>query len=202
MATINGIYVHITSESINRGIESSTHPVENGVDITDHVKREPISLSISGLIVGENAADILNRLKWLQSQGSIISYIGRNICSNMQIQSFNTSHPNTVWGGCKFDMELKEVRIAGSSYTGEDNDISTKALTKGATKQLEDNKTSGEKVYHTVQKGDTAWYLGEKKYKSYGSSVEFITQNNSDAVPDGDWTKLQEGTKLWVYTKK
>ena len=38
MALINGIYIHVTNESINTEAEASEHSIENGSDITDHIK--------------------------------------------------------------------------------------------------------------------------------------------------------------------
>lgn len=62
------------------------------------------------------ANDILTKLKELHKKGSLVKYSGRNSISNLQIQSFNTSHPYTNAGGADFDMSLKEVRMAKSSY--------------------------------------------------------------------------------------
>ena len=89
------------------------------MEITSTIRREPLELSISGKIVdvnGKSASDILSELYELQKKGSLISYVGRNSCQNMQIQSFSTAHPHTNAGGADFDMTLKEVRIAKSAY--------------------------------------------------------------------------------------
>ena len=50
MALINNNYVLAENESITYESESTSHPVEKGIDITDHVQRKPIILSISGVI--------------------------------------------------------------------------------------------------------------------------------------------------------
>ena len=119
MALINNIYVFIEDEDISRDTEISQHPVEKGLPTTDIVRAKPKSISISGKIVdigSTTAATIIEKIEKLRTSGSLIDYKGRNICGNYQIKSFNTSHPNTVWGGAKFDMELVEVRIAKSAY--------------------------------------------------------------------------------------
>lgn len=119
MALLNNLYIFVESEDAKYDIESSTHPVEKGIELTDSIRKKPISISLTGKIVDTGnvkASEILSKIKKLQSSGSLVKYSGRNIVNNLQIQSFNTSHPNTVWGGCDFDMELKEVRIAKSSY--------------------------------------------------------------------------------------
>ena len=34
MALINNLYVHVIEENVTSGVESTTHPVEKGLDIT------------------------------------------------------------------------------------------------------------------------------------------------------------------------
>ena len=119
MAIINGLYIHVVDESVDREVESTSHPVENGVPTTDTVKAKARSISLSGKIVdypGMKAAQVLSKLtSWMES-GSLIEYHGRNIYSSMQITSFNTVHPNTNNGGADFNMTLTQVRIAKSAY--------------------------------------------------------------------------------------
>lgn len=204
MALINdSLYVFVEKEDVKRGIEAVTHPVEKGIDITDHVRRNPVTLIISGEIVGENAADILSQITKAHQTGALVSYVGRNTIKNAQIVVFDTGHPNNIWGGCSFNMEIKEVRIAKSAYTEQNVTTTTKATTSAGTQQKQDNSETGKKVYHTVKSGETAYYLGEKVYKSQGSSMSFIMTNNPNAPKvNGDWTTLQVGTKLHVYNKK
>ena len=52
MALINGIYVHVTKESVSREADVSAHSAEEGIDITDTVRVKPKELSITGKIVG------------------------------------------------------------------------------------------------------------------------------------------------------
>ena len=203
MALINDLYVFVDKEDVNRGIDTVTHPVEEGIDITDHVRRNPISISLSGEIVGESAADILSQIAQIHSTGAMVSYVGRNTMKNAQIVKFDTGHPKTIWGGCSFTMEIKEVRVAKSAYVEDNVTVTkTKATTSAGTQQKQTNSTA-KKAYHTVKSGETAWYIGEKLYKAQGSSLDFIVKNNPDAPKvKGDWTTLQVGTKLYVYDKK
>ena len=201
MALINDLFIFVKDEDVKRGIQTVTHPVEKGIDITDHVRRDPVTISISGEIVGENAADILSQLTKAHQTGVLVKYVGRNIIKNAQIVSFDTSHPNTIWGGCSFTMEIREVRIAKSAYVEQNVTTNTKATTSTGTQQKQSNSTST-KVYHTVKAGETAYSIGEM-YKAQGSSMNFIMQNNPSAPKvKGDWTTLQVGTKLYVYDRK
>ena len=58
MALVNGIYVHVTDESVDRGVTRASHSVETGIDITDTVKPEAIKVSLSGEIVDYDATII------------------------------------------------------------------------------------------------------------------------------------------------
>jgi hypothetical protein len=205
MALINNLYVFVEDENLNEDVESTTHPVEKGSNITDHTQRMPVQLSISGKIVdvkGQKASDILSKIKQLKNSGSLITYSGRNALSNMQIQSFSTSHPNTNWGGCNFDMTLKEVRIAKPAYTAQ------KKKNSGGTQQVD--KGENKNVYHTVKKGDCIWNLVTKQYKSlepkYSKIMDkcnwVLKQNPSAFSRKGDFTTLQIGKKILIGYRK
>ena len=202
MATINGLYVFVKDENVEQGVDSAAHAVERGLDLTDHVRRKPLQLTLTGEIVGPNAASIRSQLAELMFAGTRVTYSGRTYGGNLQIQSFKTEHPYTIKGGMSFNMTLKEVRLAESPYQAPaDGATATKATARAGTQQVEEN--AGGKVYHTVKAGETAWALGEKVYKSKGSSVAFIMEHNPDAPrKKGDWSTLPVGAVLHVYTRK
>lgn len=112
MAYINGINIWVKNEKVNYNITTVSHPVETGIDITDHILKEPLELSITGKIVGENAADLLAKIRKIQEEGQLVSYEGRNRAENFQIVDFGTTQDYTITGGCDFDMTLRQVRVA------------------------------------------------------------------------------------------
>lgn len=204
MALINNNYVLAETESISYESESTSHPVEEGIDITDHVQRKPITLSISGIISdtsNKKSSDIVENIKKLQNSGSLIKYVGRISLGNMQIQSFNTDYQYKNWGGCAFDLQLKEVRIASSAYDA----AKSKALAKQASSQ-QVSQGNNSKVYHTVKKGDCVWNLVTKQYKdlkpSYSNTMDkcnwVMSQNQSAFSRKGDFGTLQIGKQLYV----
>lgn len=207
MAIINGIYVFVSDESLSHDVEITSHPVETGIDVADHLKRVPIQLSISGKIVdygGRKASDILADLKLLQTSGSIITYTGRNAVSNVQIQSFSTTHPYTNAGGCDFSMTLKEVRFANPAYDPSKNNINN-----AGTQQIE--KGENENVYHTVKKGDCVWALVitgpykslEPRYSKPMDKCNWVMDKNPNAFSrKGDFRTLQIGEKILVGYRK
>lgn len=204
MALINNNYVLAENESITYESESTSHPVEKGIDITDHVQRKPIILSISGVISdtkNKKSTEIVENIKKLQNSGSLIKYVGRISLGNMQIQSFNTNYEYKNWGGCAFDLELKEIRIANSAFDA----AKSKALAKQASSQ-QVSQGNNSKVYHTVKKGDCVWNLVTKQYKdlkpTYSKTMDkcnwVMSQNPSAFSRKGDFGTLQIGKKLYV----
>lgn len=154
MALLNNLYIFVETENVSNNIESSTHPVETGIDITDSIRKKPVEISLTGKIVdtgSTKATDIEKKIKNLQNSGSLIKYSGsrNNIFSNLQIQSLQTDSSNETWGGYVFSMTLKEVRIAKSSYNAKANEKTTATKTD-TTKEIEIGSTvvfKGGKVY-------------------------------------------------------
>ena len=106
-------------EDISKSVESTSHPVEEGLPLTDTTKLNQTTLSISGKIVnveGMSADDALDKIIAIQKNRTLANYVGRNNCNKMLITSFSYSSPNTNNGGRDFNMELKEVRIPKKAY--------------------------------------------------------------------------------------
>lgn len=181
MALINDYYVFVQDEDVQRGIRASEHPVETGLSLTDSVRREPVVIKIKGEIVGADASTTLSKIETLHQKGKYVKYIGRNVLNNAIITSFNTSHPNTIQGGCSFDMEIKEIRVAKSAATGKSKKAGTKQTTK---------KSKKPKVYK-VKKGDTLWKIATKYYGK-GKYQTKIAKKNKLKKP----YKLKAGQKL------
>lgn len=192
MATINNLYVFVSDEDKSFGVNVTEHTVEKGVDITDHVKRQAMTVSISGEIVGKNAADIRDKLVKMHQTGVVCKYVGRTTLSNCLITDFSTSYPYSVWGGCEFSATLKEIRTAKSASDQTD---------KAGTQQPEKN-SKDEYIYHTVKKGDCVWALvagSNAPYKKYGMSCNEVMKLNPGAFSrKGDFRTLQIGQKIIV----
>lgn len=121
-------------------VEVTERPVERGQDISDHVKKRPDIITISGVIVGDDAASKLNKLKEYQSKGQILTYINRIWYDNLVIESLNTRHGPSVANGFEFDMVLKRVRVATAKEVvltslSPPEATRTKPVTNAGTKQ-------------------------------------------------------------------
>lgn len=168
MALLNNYYIFVQDEDVKRGVSVSEHPVESGLNITDNVKRDPITISIKGEIVGSNAAKVLEKITALHQKGNYVKYVGRNILSKALITSFDTSHPNTIYGGCSFTMEIKEVRIATRPLVVRRTTV---------TKKVSVKKSGSTARKYTVKKGDTLWAIA-KKY--YGNGAQYTKIYNAN----------------------
>lgn len=120
MGLINNNYVLVTEEGVDRAAETTSHPTEKGLPLSDNVRIQPVTVSLTGKIVNTDNATadtIINKLKTLQKEGSLITYIGQcGTINNLQIQDFSTNYNNKNNGGADFNMTLKEARIAKKAY--------------------------------------------------------------------------------------
>ena len=181
MALINNLYVLVTSEQVGRGVQVTEHAVEKGFPITDNVKPEAKTLSLTGVIVkvgNTPAKTIVSSLESYHQKGKYVKYVGRNSMSNALITSFDTGYTNQISGGCTFSMEIKQVRIAKAAYVAKGNKVT------GKQTQVTKKKTTTQK-YHTVKKGDTLWAIA-KKYYGNGAQYTKIYNANKSIIKNPD----------------
>lgn len=182
MALINNQYIHVTEEQVGRGVQVTEHAVEKGFPITDNVKPEAMTLSLTGVIVkvgNTPAKTIVSSLESYHQKGKYVKYVGRNSMSNALITRFDTGYTNQIAGGCTFSMEIKQVRIAKAAYVAKGNKVT------GKQTQVTKKKTTTAKKYHTVKKGDTLWGIA-KKYYGNGAQYKKIYNANKSKIKNPD----------------
>lgn len=192
MALINGFYVHVTDEQVGRGVQVTEHPIEKGFPITDNVKPEAMTLSLTGEIVkvgNTPAKTIVSSLESYHQKGKYVKYVGRNTLSNALITSFDTGYTNQISGGCTFSMEIKQVRIAKAAYVAKGNKVT------GKQTQVTKKKTTTKKRYHTVKKGDCLWNIA-KKYYGNGAQYKKIYNANKSKIKNPNL--IYPGQKLLI----
>lgn len=120
MALINNIYIFVESEDFNNQVDTTSHPTETGLPISDTIRKQPVEVSLSGKIVNNDkltTKETITKIKALQNAGSLVKYVGQaGTFKNLQIQSFSETYTNKNYGGADFSMNLKEVRVAKSAY--------------------------------------------------------------------------------------
>ncbi|MCM1544693.1 MAG: hypothetical protein NC110_05270 [Ruminococcus sp.] len=105
---------------------STEHPVEEGISLSDHTRRNPIEINLTGKIVGSNWKNVLDKLNAYKNKGTLITFTGRTTLKNAQIMNIDDSYDSSISDGCNYSMTIREVRIAQSAY------VSSKAKTGSA----------------------------------------------------------------------
>lgn len=116
--------------------EITDFPVEKGVDMSDHARSRPITLTITGVCAGPEAGKKLDMLRDYVRKKTLLTYLWRNSFQNMIIESLPTVHDAEVGDGFRFTIQLRQVMIAVPKkvpYTK--RDPVTKKTTKPQTKQ-------------------------------------------------------------------
>lgn len=200
MAYLTGtrrIYLFVSEEDNPTSIKASEHSVEQGMDLTDHVRPDAETLSISGIISGRNQKDIVSLIKKWEKAGRVVSYSGRAKLSSCLIADFSPGYSKDIQDGCRFSMTLRKIRIARPAYVPAqlEQPQEAKPVADAGMQSVEANNT--EDQYHTVKAGDTIWALTHGPYKKYGKSCEEIMAMNPDAFSRaGDFTTLKIGARL------
>ena len=158
MAKLGSYKIGVVEESGAFGVEATKHPVEKGVSLTDHVQRELETFTISGKVVGTNAAKVEAYFKTQMNAGKPVVYIGKMRLSNVIILNFNKTHTSSVSNGFGFSMTLREVRIAKSSL------VRKKTTAAGTQQKKPASQPKSKETYYIVKKGDTLWAIAKRYY--------------------------------------
>ena len=192
----NQMYIFVESESLDRPIEAPSHATEKGLSLTDHIKRNAQTLSISGYIVGKNYKKQIEQLQAWQTSGTIVEYIGQNVFDKGIITSFSTDHPNTI-NSVSYSMELQEIRVASKPvYT-------TVKVVKAPQQQVEKKNESNE-LWHIVKSGDCVWNLLYRDYKGQvkDANCDWVMEHNLSAFSTPyDFRTLQIGERILLGYK-
>lgn len=144
----------VESENPSDSAEITEKPVEKGQDVADHVKIKPFSMSIAGIVVGDDAFQRLQKLISYYKIGQLLTYVGRNAYGNILIEQFDRVHDSTIGNGFAFTMKLKQVRIAtAQEVVIKNHKIKTQMKTTSVGLKQPNNKVlSDEKMQELIKK--------------------------------------------------
>ena len=168
MATIDGLYIWIESEDIAYTMNVTTNPTEQGIDLTDHAEREPIEMSVTGMLLDSeksSAYEQYTKLRNWQLACKQVKFVGRNVFTGV-ITDISKSNDYTVGNGAKVSLTLKEIRIANTPYQTSNKQYVVQ-------KQVVTTKPVST-VYHPVRKGENLTLIAKK----YGMTVNDILKLN------------------------
>lgn len=189
MATLGGMEIHVVSESLSYSVGVPEKPVEQGLSLSDHIEKNPITMKITGKLLGPHAAETREKLLSNMNGGVAMTYLGRNAFFNALLVSFDPDTDAAISNGMRFSAELREIRVSASPYE-------TVAATLAAeVKPVTDNGTQQtvnppSERFHTIRRGESLYSIAPK----YGTTWRAIQALN----PSIDPTRLQIGQEVRV----
>lgn len=110
------IFSVATGEDATMTADITDKPIEGG-NISDHAQLQPLTMSIPGYIVGDDAQQKLEKLREYMKNSDVLRFVGVDIAQNVMITSLKTGRAANIADGVAFTVDLKEVRIAESVVT-------------------------------------------------------------------------------------
>lgn len=101
----------VESEMGDYSAEVTDKPVEQGADISDHMKINNANINLNGVITEEDES-MLHQLKELQKTKEPFTYVGRQTLDNVVIENISPNYSVENAEGFDFDIQLKQIRIA------------------------------------------------------------------------------------------
>lgn len=131
----------ITSVSVPETSTTTDHALEDGEQITDHIKSDPITISISGVIHDDTEQKVL-KLREYREKGEIIAFDYMTSLKNVVITDFSRDYNASVKDGYAFTMSLKQIKVAkvakyvsvSPSVERQTKDVTNKGLQQLKTK--------------------------------------------------------------------
>jgi hypothetical protein len=117
--TINDIWVSVVESEVTRYEWMLTsHPVESGVNVSDHKERLPVSIDLNGYIISDPVGGTED---WIQKRDSLIKLANSDeiislqtpteLYEPLQIRSYEFEPSYRYSNGCKLKIVLGEFRI-------------------------------------------------------------------------------------------
>lgn len=110
------LFTSTTGESTSMTNDVTSKAIEGGT-VSDHVANKPLTMNISGVIVGDDCQEKLETIRDYVKDGDLLRYVGVDSANNMVITSFTTDRSVKLKGGVSFTIALQEVPIATGVVT-------------------------------------------------------------------------------------
>ncbi|MFK5708601.1 phage baseplate protein [Lysinibacillus boronitolerans] len=156
----------ITKVSMPESSTTTDHALEDGEQITDHVKSNPITISLTGVILDETEAKVL-KLREYREKGTIIDFDYMTKLNHMVITDFSRDYEARVKDGYAFTMTLKQIKVGKvAKFVSVSIPVKkqTKAVTKKGRQQTKKTPTTTAKTtkekYTTPPKSSSGGWAG------------------------------------------
>ncbi|AUS87027.1 hypothetical protein LBYS11_12105 [Lysinibacillus sp. YS11] len=101
----------ITKVSMPESSTATEHALEDGEQITDHVKSNPTTISLTGVILDGTEAKVL-KLRQYREKGVIFDFDYMTSLKHVIITDFNRDYEAKIKDGYAFTMTLKQIKVA------------------------------------------------------------------------------------------
>lgn len=177
------VKLYIETEKLSNSVTATSYPVEKGEPITDHVQRQPETLSLDGWILsGSSYKAELQYIRNCMSKGTLLSYTGRTVARNVIITNIDDTRTGEVANGAAVSCQLQFIRIVKEKWTTTKSKAKTAKKTVGKKKKTVKKKTS--KKYITIKHGCTYWAIA-RKYRTTVSALEKMNPWPAKKLPIG-----------------
>ncbi|EST12043.1 LysM peptidoglycan-binding domain-containing protein [Sporolactobacillus laevolacticus] len=177
------VKLYIETEKLSNSVTATSYPVEQGEPITDHVQRQPETLSLDGWILSGNSYKAeLQYLRDSMRKGTLLTYTGRTVARNVIITSLDDTRTGDVSNGAAVSAQLQFIRIVKEKWTSTSARAKTAKKTVGKKKKTVNKKSSAQ--YKTIKKGWT-YYLISRKYGTSVSQLRSWNKYPDKALPIG-----------------
>lgn len=141
----------ITDVSIPESSTTTDHALEDGEQITDHVKANPTTITIKGIMLDEAESKVL-KLRKYREDGEIIDFDYMASLPHCVITDFSRDYSAKNKDGYAFTMTLKQIKVVKvSRYVAVSLPVKkqTKKVTNKGRKQTKKTATKTKKTEQT-----------------------------------------------------
>lgn len=160
----------VQKESISYSSTVTNNPIEQGAEINDHVNNNSETLTISGVVLGQN--DVQN-LILLRNNREIITYTGRIKVDNLVFTSLKFDRSSKNATGASFTATFKRVQTTVPDYVMD-------AVQKMS--QQDKGKNDNQQLKETTNKGTTTTSV-ESVSSASKTKYDAVTPSEASTAP-------------------
>lgn len=141
----------ITKVSMPESSTTTDHALEDGEQITDHVKSNPITISLTGIMLDDAEEKVL-KLREYREKGEIIDFDYMTALKHVVITDFSRDYSAKDKDGYAFTMTLKQIKVAKvAQFVSVSVPVKqqTKAVSKKGRQQTKKTPTASTKTNKT-----------------------------------------------------
>lgn len=116
----NLILLVVKEETINESNQITTKPVEDGADISDHIRQDPVKIDLTATVAGDDAESIFQQLEEMRNAQEVFNYYGEQRLDpyeSMAIEGVSLSRNPQISNGHEIKISLKQVRVVEQKTT-------------------------------------------------------------------------------------